>query len=304
MIKENTGKSERIFVEETIGTGKYFSYRADLILYKVLFSIFIYILIYMITSELFISIIMSLQVLLILTLVNKLNIDKKNKEGRERLLNKVKRDFFKKKLISMDTISFERLIGFYFNKQEYSNYKKIGRYTFSATKSGVISFIRIFKMFDKADLEKIDIRNFISFICNNNAASGYIVTINTINEETMKLIENVNDDLTIKIINIDMLFDFAKKNNLLPENQYFYNQIYEESIKVKNTKIKAIKNNPIDSKKIIIYIIAAIFFYIISKVMPYNSLSIYICLYFIILTIVNAAYIFINKAGRKIIKPE
>lgn len=304
MIKEDIRKTRRIFVEEAIGSRNYFSYRADLMLYKAVFSVFICILIYLITSEIIISVIMSLQVLLILTLVNKLNIDRKDKEGREKLLNKAKKDFFIKKLISMDIETFERLIWFYFDKIEYSNYKKIGRYTFSANKSGELIYIRIFKLFDKAELEKIDIRNFVSFMCKNNVEKGFIITTNTINEETLKLIENINGSLSITIINTETLFEFCEKNNLLPYNQYFYNQIYKDNIKSKKTKLKAVKNNTIDSKKIILYILASVFFYIISIIIPYNSLSIYISYYFTVLTIVNTVYYFIKKAAKEKVKTE
>lgn len=298
MIKDENKKNRKVFVEQTIGTRKYFSYRADLILYKMLLCIFVYLSIYIITSKLLISILISLQVLLIFTLVNKISIERKEKEGKEILLNKTKKEYFKNKLNDIDIIRFEKFIKYFFEKEGYINYKKIGRNIYLTNKSGETFYIKIFKLYDGAEVEKIDIRNFISFMNQNKIKKGFLVTTNKISEDTNKLLDELNIDLNLTIINSDKLFDFAKINYLLPDNNFFYNKIYSGKTKNINTKMKIIKNNTINNKKIVIYIFTAAFFYILSLIMPYNNLSIYICYYFVVLTIVSTAYFIILKNVR------
>jgi len=295
LINDETKKAKKIFVEETIGTRKYFSYRTDLMLYKSVLCISIFLSIYMITSELFISILISFQVLLIFTLINKINLERKEKEGREILLTKTKKLYVKKKLNDIDIIRFEKLIKFFLEKQGYLNFKKIEKSIYSIDKSDETFYIKIFKLFDGAEVEKIDIRNFITVLGQNKAKNGFLVTTNEISEETNKFIEKLNVDIHLTVINADSLYELAEKYKLLPDNNFFYNKIYEKKAKNSNIKLKIIKNNALSNKKIVIYIFAAIFFYIISIIMPYNNLSQYISYYFIILTIVSTLYFIIMK---------
>jgi len=295
LIKDETKKTKKIFVEETIGTRKYFSYRADLMLYKAVLCIFIFLLIYIMTSELVISTLISFQVLLIFTLINKINLERKEKEGREILLTKTKKLYVKKKLNDIDIIRFEKLIKFFLEKQGYLNFKKIEKSIYSIDKSDETFYIKIFKLFDGAEVEKIDIRNFITVLGQNKAKNGFLVTTNEISEETNKFIEKLNVDIHLTVINADSLYELAEKYKLLPDNNFFYNKIYEKKAKNSNIKMKIIKNNALSNKKIVIYIFAAIFFYIISIIMPYNNLSQYISYYFIILTIVSTLYFIIMK---------
>ena len=288
MIKEKSKTIKRSFVEATIGTRKYFSYRADLMLYKLILCILILFVIYIITSELVFSIFISLQVFIIFTLINKLNIERKEKEGKKILLNKIKKEYFIKKLNDIEIAGFESLIKYFFFKQGYLNYKRIGKHMFLTELNNDKYYIKIFKLFDGAEVEKIDVRSFISLMSQNNIKNGAIVTNNTISDEAKKMLEKINENIKISIIDTDELYNLTEKFNLLPENKVFYNKIYNEKIKKKNENV--ILNNTFSNKKTIIYILAASFFYITAKVTPYNFVALYISYYFIILTIISVAY--------------
>lgn len=288
MINGKGKTIRRSFVEETIGTRKYFSYRADLMLYKIILCTLILLTIYMLTSKLIFSIFVALQVFFIFTLVNKLNLERKEKEGKKILIKKIKTEYFIKKLNDIEITGFENLINYFFIKQGYSNYKKIGKHTYSAHMNGETSYIKIFKLFNGAEVEKIDVRSFISLISQDNIKSGFLVTNNKISEDANRLIEKINENIKISIIDTNKLFDLTEEFKLLPDNKYFYNKIYAEKAKKKNKTV--ILNNTLNNKKIVIYILAATLFYITSRLTPYNSLASIISYYFVLLAIISVVY--------------
>lgn len=285
MINERNKNDRRIFIEETIGTRKYFSYRADLVLYKLILCILVYIVIYIATSNFIFSIFVCLQVFLIFTLINKLSIEHREKQGKEILINKIKKDYFKKKLKDIDIIGFENLVKYFFQKQGYINYKRITKHIYSTEKNLKTFYIKILKCYDGAEVEKIDIRNFISIIEKNNIKNGFLISTNEISDEVTKSIDKINENMQITIIGFDKLYDLTEKFNLLPENKFFYKKINCE--KTRNKNVEIIKNNTLNNKKIIIYIFASVFFYITSSITPYNIFPLYISYYFLLLTIIS-----------------
>lgn len=291
MENSENKKHRKIFIEETIGSRNYFSYRADLMLYKLVISIVSFFMIYSMTSKITISIIIALQIFLIFTLVNKLMLERKEKKGKDILINKNKKDYFKNKLLNTNLDSFLKIIEYLFMKEEYINYTKKGKYFYTADFKEKTYYIKIYKFHEEAEIEKTDIRNFISSMKNNNITSGCLVTINNINDETMEFINKLNKDIII--MDLDYLYNLALKYDLLPKEKTFYNKIYNQ--KTKKQKRDIIKNNTLNSKKIIIYIFAASLFYLISKIMPYNSLSVYIYYYFIVLSVISIIYMLYLK---------
>jgi len=289
IIMEESNKIKRkIFIEETIGTRKYFSYRADLMLYKIVICILIFTVIYQLTFQGLFSFIISIQVFLIFTLVNKLNLDRKEKEGKIKLILKTKKEYFKKKINDIEMDGLENLIQFFFLRQKYNNYKKIEEHLFSTELEGVEYYIKIFKSFNEIEVDRLDIKNFIILLSKNNIKNGVVVTNYKINDEAKEFLKKLNNKMKINIIDVDELFDLTLKFELLPENKYFYNKILNEKESKKDVNI--IKNNIFSPKKIIIYLLAAVLFYISSKVMTYNMLPLYISFYFIILTSICALY--------------
>lgn len=297
MIKEKNKINRKIFVEKTLGTRKYFSYRADLMLYKLILCILISLTIYMITTNIIFSIFISLQVFIIFTLVNKLNLERKEKEGKKILINKIKKEHFIKKINDIEITGFENLIKFFFEKQGYANYKKIGKHTYSTEMKSETYYIKIFKLFNGAEVEKIDVRGFVSLVSQDNIKNGFLITNNTISDDANKFIDKINENMKITIIDLDKLYDLTEEYNLLPENKFFYNKIYAEKEKNKNKNI--IVNNTLNNKKIIIYMLAAVFFYVTSRITSSNTLSLYISCYFVILTIISILYFIYLKLSNK-----
>lgn len=299
MIKEKKGKSKsdrKVFIEETIGTRKYFSYRADLMLYKLILSLLIFAVVNNITSHVFFSFFIALQVFVIFTLINKLNLERKEKEGIKKLIAQTKKEYFKKKINDIEIDGFENLVQFFFVKQNYTNYKKMGEHFYSTELDGEISYIKIFKLFDEAEVDMIDVKSFISLVSQNNIKKGFIITNNKINIDAKELRDKIIKKIQIDIIDIDKLYDLTEKFDLLPENDYFYNKILNEKQNKKDVNL--IKNNVFSNKKILIYLFSAILFYIFSKILFYNILPFYLSCYFIILTSITLlynAYIKINK---------
>jgi len=100
-------KTRKRFIKEALGTRNYFSYRTDLILYKIMLSILVLIAIFLITDDWSFSILIGAEVFVIFTLVNKLNVKRKKDEGEEKLINKMKREHFKKKIDEINQEDFE-----------------------------------------------------------------------------------------------------------------------------------------------------------------------------------------------------
>ncbi len=295
MIKKKNTINRKIFIEETIGTRQYFSYRADLMLYKLILCLIIFITINAMTSSIVFSFFITLQVFIIFTLINKLNIDRKEKEGKKKLINKSKKEYFKRKINDINIDGFENLIKFFFVKQNYANYKKIGEHSFSTELEGIESYVKVIKLFEEAEVDRIDVKNFITLLSHKNIKKGFIITNSKLNDDAKELLNKVNDKIKIEILDIDELFKLTLKFDLLPPNSYFYNKIRIEHKK----DINIIKNNMFSSKKIIIYIFSAVLFYIVSKIISYNVLPLYISYYFVLLTCTCTVYNIYNKINKK-----
>jgi hypothetical protein len=295
---ESKKKNKKIYIEETIGSRKYFSYRADLLLYKLILCVVIYLIIYSITSELLISIVVSVQVLLIFTLINKLIIERKESEGRELLLKKFKKNYFSKKINEMNMVEFEKFTNYYFETKGYSNFKKVGKHLYLINKFEDNFYVKIYKFYEGAEIEKTDIRNLISILNNNSIKNIIIVTTNKLSDDADNIIKKFNSDLNIQIISTGELYEFADINKYLPDDKFFYKQI-QDSKSIKNVKKhKVLKNNIFDTKKIIIYFIASVLFYIMSKIMSNNIMTLYVSYYFITLSIISVIYFIILKTIR------
>lgn len=285
MLKNN--KTSKIFIREALGSRNYFSYRADLLLYKSMLSFLVLLAIFLISADWNLSILIAAEVFAIFTLVNKLNITRKKNEGEKNLISKMKKDHFKRKIDEINPEDFEMLIGFLYEKKGCKNFVKKGKHMFLAEKEGLINCIKIYKLYDEIELEKIDVRNLITFMMQNNVKIGHLVTTGSLSDDAMKLIEKFKDKLSIEIIDLDGLFNMMDEYDILPNNDYFYNKVGEEKSKEKKIKLK---NNVLDKKKIIVYTLAAIFFYLTSTFMPENNISIYISYYFILLTVMSIFY--------------
>ncbi|WP_313343562.1 restriction endonuclease [Sedimentibacter sp.] len=282
-------KFKKIFIKESIGSRNYFSYRSDLILYKVLLSILIFLTILLISDDISLSLLISGEVFLIFTLINKLNMDRKRNEGENQLILKRKKEHFKKKLEEININDFELLIGFLFEKKGCKNFVKKGRHTYLAEKEGLINCIKIYRLYENIELERIDVRNLVTYMCQNNIRIGYLITTGSLSEGAKELLEDFKDRLNITVIDFDCLFTMMEDYEILPVNDYFYNKIYEEERE--KTKDIDIKKNVFENKKIVIYIFSAVFFYVASMIMPENNISRYISYYFIVLTTINIAYL-------------
>jgi len=291
MVKNK--KVEKIFIKEALGTRNYFSYRMDLMLYKIILSVLVGIAIYIHTSDRGLSAVIGAEVFAIFTLVNKLTIKGRKNEGEEKLIKRMKMEHFKKKIEEINQDDFEMLIGFLFEKNGCRNFVKKGRHMYLAEKDGLINCIKIYKLYDSMELEKIDVRNLISFMCKNNIRIGYLVTTGKLSEEAKKLLDEFKEKLDIHIVGMDELFFLMEQNRIFPENKYFYNKLCEE--KVFEEKKKILVKNIFGSKKVLVYILASVFFYITSVFMPENVINRYIAYYFILLTAISVGCIIWNK---------
>ena len=234
-------KFKKIFIKEAIGSRNYLSYRTDLILYKILLSILFFLVILFISDDIGLSVLISGEVFLIFTLINKLNVDRKRNEGENQLILKRKKEHFKKKLEEININDFELLIGFLFEKKGCKNFIKKGRHMYLAEKEGLINCIKIYRLFENIELERIDARNMVTYMCQNNIRIGYLITTGVLSEGAKDLLEDFKDRLNITVMDFDSLFAMMEENEILPENDFFYNKIYEEeSGKTKDVDIKKI----------------------------------------------------------------
>ncbi|MGD9568950.1 MAG: restriction endonuclease, partial [Sedimentibacter sp.] len=248
---ENNNTRKR-FIKEALGTRNYFSYRTDLFLYKTMLSILVLLVIFLISSDWNLSILIAAEVFVIFTLINKLNITRKKNEGEEKLVTKMKKEHFKKKIDEINPEDFEMLIGFLYEKKGCMNFIKKG-HMFLTEKDGLINCIKIYKLYDDIELEKIDVRNLITFMLQNNIKIGHLVTTGSLSEEAKELIEKFKDKLDIEVVDLDGLFSIMDEQSILPDNNYFYNKIADIKI-IEKKKIK-LKNNVFDIKKVIVYIL-------------------------------------------------
>ena len=119
-----------------------------------------------------------------------------------------------------------------------------------------------------------------------------MVTTSSLSEEAEKLLEKFKEKYTISIIDLEGLHNLAQKNKMLPEDSFYYKKLNEQ---IKTPPKKEISKNVLNTKKLALYLPAALFFYISSIWMPHNKLPIYISSYFIILSLINIVYYTANK---------
>ncbi|NLL59670.1 MAG: restriction endonuclease, partial [Tissierellia bacterium] len=255
MIKDN--KIKRIYVKEALVNKNYLSYRIDLMLFKVLISLAVLILTYLTYLDLILSLLTGSLVFSVITLVNKIKVEKKNEKGRELLLKKVKQEYFSSKIEEMQPSDFELLIRLFFNKEGYKNIIKKGRSLYLAEKEGYISCIKIFKLFDGTEIEKIDVRSLLTFMGNSGIRKGFLVAACGISQDAEKLIENLKDKFEINLIDIEGLYSLAEKNKILPEEAFFHKMLNDK----KTISKKELKENVLDIRKVYLYIAASVFFY-------------------------------------------
>lgn len=285
----------RIFIKEALKNKNYknySSYRMDLLLFKVMASFIVFIITYFINLDLTMSVLTSLIVFFVLTLINKINLDKKNQVGEELLLSRVKREYFSAKIEEMNSYDFELLIKYFFEKEGYKNIIKKGRSMYLTEKEGYISIIKVFKLLEGTEVEKLDIRSLLTYMGTNNIRKGYLINTGNLTEDANALLNKFKDKFELETLDIDGLYSLADKHNMLPDTSFYYNKIYEQR---KTLDRKVVIGNIIDKKKIFLYIPAVLFFYILTIWMPENRMVVYILYYFIILTIINIIFYIVNK---------
>ena len=289
MIKDN--KVRKTYVKEALGNRNYLSYRTDLMLLKILVSFVVFIATYFIYFDLILSLLLASLVFFVFTLVNKINVDKKNERGKNMLMKKVKEEYFSSKIEEINQNDFEMLIKLFFNNEGYNNIFKKGRSLYLAEKEGYITCIKIFKLYEGIEVEKLDIRSLLTFMRNSNIRNGFLVTTSSLSEEAAKLIEKFKDRFEITVIDIEGMYSLADKYNMLPDESFYYKRLNEEKVITKND----FKKNVLNIRKVYLYIAASIFFYMSSVWMPENQLVIYISYFFIVLTIINILYFSVTK---------
>lgn len=293
----NDKNMKRIFVKEALGNRKYFSYRTDLVLYKILLSIVVLTVMFFMTSDIFLSLLFSAEVFAVFTLINKMNMERMKKEGKNKLFTRIKKDHFKRKLSEINAADFELLIGYLLEKEGWRNYIKKGRHMYLAEKEGIIHCIKIFKLLEENEVEKTDVRSMIEFMGQNGIKTGYLAVTGSISQGAAELLEKFNNKLDIRVLDIDELYDRVEKQNMLPEDESFMEQIRDEK---KIAEKEEVKNNVFDSKKTILYLAASVFFYFSSKLIPNSIVSRYIFYYFVILSLLNIFYKILP--GDKVVK--
>lgn len=290
MIKDNNLK--KIFIKEALGDRNYLSYRTDLLLFKFMISFIVFIITYFLYLDFVMSLLTASLVFAITTLINKINVDKKNKKGEELLLKKIKRKYFLSKIQEINTDDFEMLIKFFFHNEGYRDIIKKGRGLYLAEKEGYITCIKIFKLFEGIEVEKLDIRSLLTYMDKGNIRKGYLVSTGSLSEDASELLEKLNEKFELEVVDIDGLYDLADKHNMMPEDSFYYSKIYEtSSVKEKED----IKDNVLNINKLSLYFPAAAFFYIVSILLPENRIVIYISYYFIILSIINIVLHLTNR---------
>jgi hypothetical protein len=163
---------------------------------------------------------------------------------------------------------------------------KSGISLYLAEKEGYICCIKIFKLFDGTEVEKIDVRSLLTFMGNSGIRKGFLVATSGLSEDAAKLIDKFKDKFEITIIDIEGLYSLAEKNKILPEEAFFHKMLNDK----KTISKKELKENVLDIRKVYLYIAASVFFYMSSVWMPENRLVIDISYFFIIMAIINIIY--------------
>lgn len=294
MIKDKDLR--KIFVEAALVNRNYISYRLDLALLKTFISLAAFILVYFLSEDIVLGFLSASLIFVIFTFINKIIVDSKNKKGELLAIDKIKKDYFSSKIEEINSKDFEILVKLLFSNEGYKDMVKKGRSLYLAEKDGYISCIKIFKLYPGIEVEKMDIRSLLTFMCNNNIRQGFLVTTVDLSEEAEKLLETFEDRLDIELITMDHMFDLALKYDILPEESFYYKKLQVER---KTMDKREVKDNVLNIKKILIYIPATLFFYLSSRFLPGNTLLIYISYYFLILSIVSVGYYIIYRYMNK-----
>ena len=297
MINMDDKFLKRLYIEETLKTRKYMGFRLDIALVKSIITMVILTILYLYTNDLIFSIIVGLQVFLILTLLNKMTIDKKIKIGKEKLSQRIKKEKFKKKVYYSDYAEFENFIMLYLNQYRYKDIQKIKEYSYSAVKNGETVYVYLIKFYEGTCVEKIDIRNLLTVIINEKIKKSIVITMNELSDDAKEMFERFKNKINIELISFDDLYNFADKNSLLSE-AYEYKDIENLDKKI-HKKTSDIIGNIFINKKTIIYLLASVLFYAMHRFILQNQLGLYISYYFIILASINIVYNLYKSYAKK-----
>lgn len=279
---------KRLYIEETLKTRKYIGYRLDIALIKSILTVIIYILLYNYSKSIVFSVVIATQIFLILTLLNKIRIDKKIKTGKNKLLQRIKLKKFKNKIFYSDYSEIESFIMLYLNQYRYKDIKKIRKYSYSAIKDGEATNIFIMKYFEEATIEKVDIRNILKLIFDKKANRNLLFILNDMSDDARELLEKYIERLNIQTVYLEDIYKFADDSLLLSE-EYEYKDIEGLERRI-SKKTKDLVKNVFINKKLILYMLAAIMFYMLHKTIFPSQFGIYISYYFIFLACINAIY--------------
>lgn len=279
---------KRLYIEETLKTRKYIGYRLDIALLKSIVTIIIFAFLYYYSKNMVFSIIVGIEIFLLLTVLNKLKINKKIKVGKDKLLQRIKLKKFKNKIFYSNYKDIESFIMLYLNQYRYKNIKRIKKCSYRAVKDDEAINIYIMKFFEDAVIEKVDIRNLLAAILDRKTGKNLLFILNDLSEDAKELLDKYSEKLSIQTIRLDDIYKFADESSLLSE-AYEYEDIEGLERKI-NRKNKDILKNVFINKKLIIYVIAAVMFYAVHKTVFPNQLGIYISYYFIALACINAIH--------------
>ncbi len=279
---------KKLYIEETLKTRKYIGYRLDIAMLKTIITIIVYVLVYYYSKNTIFSVVIGFEVFSILTLINRIKINKKTTLGKDKLLQRIKLKKFKNKIFYSDYNEIENFILLYLNQYRYKNIRKIRKYSYSAIKDDEATNIYIMKFVEDAIIEKTDIRNMLTIMLERKAKRNLLFLLNDLSEDANCLLEKYNDKLNIKKIYLNDIYSFANNSQLLSE-AYEYEDI-EGLGRRSSRKASDLIKNVLLNKKMIIYIIAAIMFYTVHKTIFPNQLGIYIAYYFMFLALINLIY--------------
>lgn len=289
MNKEmNQKKYIKHYIEETLKSRKYFSYRLDLILIKTIITIIFFLLIYSRTLSLIFSILISAQIFLMITLINKKILSNRQRRGKKLVFDRIRKNIFIEKIYNMTKTEFDKYVKLILKKSGYLKIEKEEKELFSGYINNNKIAIKIFYMYEGAKVELSDIRDFIIEALDLNYKYALIVSPHIINEKALENIEILQNKINIEIYNQEKLYSITNDFGLLPDNDDLYYKLADFKPVRKKTKI--IKTNIFGLNKIIIYSLSALFFYLTGKITYFNTYNTYISYYFIILVVITIIY--------------
>lgn len=278
----------KIYIEETLKNRKYLSFRLDLIMIKVIVSALFFIVIFTRTNSLWFAILMTVQIFLLFSLVNKKIMDRRKEKGEKVVLDKYKKNYFERKIFKMTDIEFADYIKLILEKTDYEEIERIDNKYAIGYKDGTKRLIRIFHMYKGAVINATDIRDVISRTIKCKYECIVLIMPHEMTEDAKDILANSKELIKIDIFDINELYSLTNNLKLLPKSINNYEEI--KKVKTRKERFKIIESNIFSSKKIIIYALAALFFYITGKITYFNTYNIYFSYYFIFLIIINISY--------------